>query len=159
MDPIIKRAAKINKHVSSIWFGPRQTGKSTLIKNSLKDEKIFVVDLLDSSLYKKYLLAPEQFKLDIEYQIKKNNIKYIFVDKIQKLPLLTNEIHSLIEMYKTKKVFFILSGSSARKLKRGEANLLGGRAILCHLFPLTMQELEDEFILDVTTHLSVTTLA
>jgi predicted AAA+ superfamily ATPase len=147
MNPLKARIAKIKKNVSSIWFGARQTGKSTLIKGSLKGEKTFIVDLLDSSSYRKYLLSPEQFRPDVEYQIKKNGIKFVVVDEIQKLPLLTNEIHFLIEAYK-KNVHFILSGSSARKLKRGEANLLGGRAILCQLFPLTMSELGDDFILE-----------
>ena len=142
---VIKRIPRLSIQVSSIWLGPRQTGKSTLIKTELSHLPFFEVNLLKSDIYAKYLKDPSQFRKDILYQIKVKNIKYVFVDEFQKIPSLTNEIHLLIE--ETKLLFF-MSGSSARKLKRGNANMLGGRAIMCPLFPLTFFELGNEFVLN-----------
>lgn len=153
----IDRLQSLPKNTSSIWFGPRQSGKSTLIRKALLDEFFFEIDLLKSEYFRRYLSSPEQFRKDVEFQILKNKVKYVFIDEIQKIPELTNEVHFLIEKYKSKKVHFILSGSSARKLKRGHANLLGGRAILKKLYPLHSQELKDHF--DLATALQFGTLA
>ena len=153
----IDRLQSFPKNTSSIWFGPRQSGKSTLIRKALVNESFYEIDLLKSENFRRYLSSPEQLRKDIEFQILKKNIKYIFIDEIQKIPELTNEVHFLIEKYKTKKVHFILSGSSARKLKRGHANLLGGRALLKKLFPLHSLELKDSF--DLSTALQLGTLA
>ena len=149
----IDRLQSLPKNTSSIWFGPRQSGKSTLIRKALVNESFYEIDLLKSENFRRYLSSPEQLRKDIEFQILKKNIKYIFIDEIQKIPELTNEVHFLIEKYKTKKVHFILSGSSARKLKRGHANLLGGRALLKKLFPLHSLELKDSF--DLSTALQL----
>lgn len=147
---MVKRLISLDKGTSSIWFGPRQSGKSTLIRQELYDSEnasiVWEVDLLESDLYRKYLKSPEQFRKDAEYQIVKNKKQLIFVDEIQKVPALTDEIHRLIEKFK---VVCILSGSSARKLKMNHANLLGGRAIVERLFPLTAKELGEEFELEV----------
>ncbi|MBF0366857.1 MAG: ATP-binding protein [Oligoflexia bacterium] len=143
---MIPRAVGVNKKVSSLWFGPRQSGKSTLIRSELKNTKYFAVNLLESDIYYKYSKDPSQLRSDLIYQIEKKKIQFIFIDEVQKIPQLTNEIHNLIEKYP--RVHFVLSGSSARKLKRGNANLLGGRAIIEHLMPLTKNELKDDFVLE-----------
>ncbi len=153
----IERLQTLNKSASSLWLGPRQCGKSTLIRHMLSNEKYFEIDLLKSEYFRRYLSSPEQFRKDVEFQINKKEMKYFFIDEIQKIPELTNEIHFLIEKYKSKNVHFILSGPSARKLKRGHANLLGGRAVLKKLFSLHSLELKENF--DLNTALQFGTLA
>lgn len=145
---MIKR--KMVKFPTSTFFlfGPRQTGKTTAILSSLKEKKIpfWHVNLLLTQLYLAYEKDPSQFTKDALYQIKNKKVKIIFVDEVQKVPNLLDEVHQLIESFKD--VQFILSGSSARKLKRGGANLLGGRALVRNLFPLSIYELENKFNLN-----------
>jgi predicted AAA+ superfamily ATPase len=117
-------------------FGPRGTGKSTWIKSELRPD--IYIDLLKDDTYQRLLAHPERLQ---EYvHIKNPNI--IVIDEIQKIPALTNEVHRLIELKKWK---FILTGSSARKLKQSKANLLGGRALEKKMFPLTAMELGNDF--------------
>lgn len=115
---------------SFFLFGPRSTGKSTLIQTQLPKAKIY--DLLDDEVYSRLLRRP---KLLMEENEKE---KVIVIDEIQKLPKLLDEAHRLIEK---QKIHFLLTGSSSRKLKRGLANLLGGRAWQASLFPLTYSEI------------------
>lgn len=131
-----------------ILLGPRQCGKSTWIQSLLVNEKYFIVDLLSISIYKKYKINAEVFFDEMLYQIKEKKIEIIFVDEIQKIPELLNEIHRLIELKLN--CSFILSGSSARKLRRGGANMLGGRAIIRYMFPFTWFELQNNFDLERT---------
>jgi predicted AAA+ superfamily ATPase len=116
---------------SHFLFGPRSTGKTTLIAQQLKGAKVY--DLLDDDIYVRLLRSP---KLIEEENRNQENI--IVIDEIQKLPKLLDEVHRLIHKYNWK---FLLTGSSARKLKRGAANMLGGRAWQAHLFPLTWNEI------------------
>ncbi len=116
---------------SCFLFGPRATGKSWLIKKQLTNAQVF--DLLDFEVYERFLLRPKSLGEEI-------NSNLVVIDEIQKLPKLLDEVHRLIE---TKDVKFILTGSSARKLKRGGANLLAGRARSLELFPITMAEMSD----------------
>lgn len=130
-----KRLINLNlllKEKSHFLFGPRATGKSWLIDHQLKNAIVF--DLLDDDVYSRLLRRPKQ----LTEEIGDNNI--IVIDEIQKLPILLDEVHRLIE--KQKKIF-LLTGSSARKLKKGGANLLAGRARSINLFPLTTLELPD----------------
>ena len=121
---------------SFFLFGPRATGKSTLIKQQLSTSAT-VIDLLDSRLYLRLLNSPH----DLESIIHSDNKSGIVViDEIQRVPELLNEIHRLIE---NKKLTFLLTGSSARKLRRGKANLLAGRVWEARLFPLTWKEIPD----------------
>ncbi len=109
-------------------FGPRGTGKSTWINQNLPDA--YVVNLLDHATYQKHLAHPDLIQSIVAGN--PNTTQYV-IDEIQKIPKILDTIHELIETYKTHQ--FILTGSSARKLKRVGVNLLGGRALLTHFHP------------------------
>lgn len=136
----------IGRH-SFFLFGPRQTGKTTLIQGILAAGiPYFSVNLLETEAYIKYSRDPALFRQEIEYWQKKHSKGVVFVDEIQKLPFLLDQIHSMIETHKGR-LTFIMTGSSARKLKRAQVNLLGGRAWSFKLFPLTYPEIGDLFYL------------
>lgn len=120
---------------SCFLLGPRQTGKSSLIKHLLKDSKIY--NLLDSktfiSLQKNPSLIREQLDSDD---------KVIVIDEIQRIPELLNEIHLMIEDFGIR---FLLTGSSARRLRKKGVNLLAGRARSRSLHPFVYKELGNEF--------------
>jgi len=117
------------KKKSFFLFGPRGTGKTTLIHQTITNAQ--VIDLLETRTYRDYLRNPS-----IINEQKKHAV--IVIDEIQKLPELLDEVHRLIEK---EKITFLLTGSSARKLKRGGANLLAGRAWWSELFSLTSREI------------------
>lgn len=139
----------LNVYQSLILLGPRGTGKSTLIRESLKDFPHLEVDLLKSNNFSKYLATPELLCREIEYFVKNNSspCAYIFIDEIQKIPTLLDEVHALIEKYK-ERICFILSGSSARKLKKSGANLLAGRAVSLRLHVFSYFECASFFNLE-----------
>lgn len=118
---------------SCFLFGPRQTGKSTLIRHELPDARVY--NLLDSQTY--LALSQRPFRLREELV---GNQRLVVIDEVQKLPSLLDEIHLLIEEQGQR---FLLTGSSARKLRRGGVNLLGGRARTLTLHPFVAAELED----------------
>jgi len=103
-----------------------------------------MVNLLQSDVYYRYLRDPSQFRREAEASIKAGT-RWIILDEVQRIPSLLNEVHDLLESTKTS---FILSGSSSRKLKRGGANLLGGRALLRTMHPFTVKELGADFDLE-----------
>jgi predicted AAA+ superfamily ATPase len=115
-------------------FGPRGTGKSTWIRARLPDAVVF--NLLRADLMLRYERDPSLFRAEV---LTKGRDEWIVVDEVQRVPALLDEVHFLME--ETGRKRFALTGSSARKLKRGAANLLAGRAIVKHLFPLTSAEL------------------
>jgi predicted AAA+ superfamily ATPase len=119
------------KKKSFFLFGPRGTGKTTLIRNTLADA--FVIDLLEIKTYREYLRNPS---IIAEQKLK----PIVVIDEVQKLPEILDEVHRLIE---ARGLTFLLTGSSARKLKRGGANLLAGRAWWAEMFPLTSREIPD----------------
>jgi predicted AAA+ superfamily ATPase len=119
---------------SFFLFGPRGTGKSTWVQQRLPDA--FVLDLLPPETMLRFDKAPSQFRAEVLAQPRD---RWIVVDEVQRVPRLLDEVHFLMEKHGYKK--FALTGSSARKLKRGPANLLAGRAIVRNLFPLTIAEL------------------
>lgn len=133
---------------SCLLLGPRQTGKSTLVRQSLP-RKSFAVDLLQHDTFLRYSKTPALFRLEVEAQIRRG-VRVFFVDEIQKIPALLDEIHGLIEAHKVR---FVLTGSSARKLRRGGANLLAGRATTRRLHPLTIEEQGAVFNLERTLRL------
>ena len=121
-------------HRSCFLFGPRQTGKSMLIRQTLpKGTPIY--DLLDHRVWLDLNADPTRMRQEIEAKDLRNAL--VVVDEIQKLPVLLDEIHLLIE---TRKLRFLLTGSSARKLRRSGVNLLGGRARSRHLHPLSWRQ-------------------
>lgn len=121
-------------------FGARGTGKSTLIKQRFTDKNSLLIDLLEPEIEAQYSLRP-QLLLN-ELRALKRKPSWVVIDEIQKVPKLLDVVHSLIE---TKQFKFILTGSSARKIKRGAANLLAGRANVYNLYPLSSIELGTEF--------------
>jgi len=123
---------------SFFLLGPRQTGKTTLIQHVLPDIRFY--DLLDSANYLTLSRNPGRLAEEIG-----SSVKRVVIDEIQRLPSLLNEVQRLIE---TRDVKFLLTGSSARKLRRGGINLLGGRARVKYLHPLTYRELGDKFVLN-----------
>ncbi len=134
----------VGRH-SFFLFGPRQTGKTTLIQTLLSAGiPHFSTNLLEIETYIKYSRDPALFRQEIEYWLKKHPKGVVFVDEIQKLPLLLDQIHSMIETHKGR-LTFIMTGSSARKIKRAPVNLLAGRAWSFNLFPLTYPEIGDAF--------------
>lgn len=125
-----------SKIQSFFLLGPRGTGKSTWIKSEFSDS--FYIDLLDQALFQDYLRSPQLFK----EQILASHKKWVVVDEIQRLPELLNYVHQLIETHKIK---FVLTGSSARKLKKQTVNLLAGRALSRSFHPLLASELGADF--------------
>lgn len=122
---------------SLFLFGPRQTGKSTYLQRQFPDA--LYINLLKNSEYQDFLNNPSRLENLVTYFIKNSKSRIIIVDEVQKHPILLDEVHQLIETHKDLR--FILTGSSARKLKRGGANLLGGRASWFEFFPLCYAEL------------------
>lgn len=141
---MIHRIAKLPDTQSFFLFGPRQTGKSSLIQSRFGDSA-WTVSLLHSEDYTRYAKHPGQYRLDVAEKHKQGFIRFI-LDEVQRIPELLNEVHALLEQFPVCQ--FIMLGSSARKLMRGGANLLGGRAVRRFLFPFTRQELGDAFRLD-----------
>lgn len=132
----------LQKQRSLLLFGPRGVGKTTLIREFLSSQSHTErIDLLHSESFRRYRLAPEQLRLDLVSKIKKGGTWTVAIDEVQRVPELLNEVHSMIEEHK-EKLRFVLSGSSARKLKRGGGNLLAGRALTLKLHPLSSLETE-----------------
>ena len=125
---------------SCFLWGPRQTGKSTLLKSLFP--KAHYYDLLLSDQYRLFLSDPSILRQECEaLGLNGDNQGYpIIIDEVQKIPELLDEIHWLIE---NRGLRFILCGSSPRKLKRSSGNLLGGRAVRYQLFPLVSHEIID----------------
>ena len=134
------------KKKSLLLFGPRQTGKTTLLKSQFPQSTYY--NLHKASVYSRFIQRPQLLREEILAQHKIQ--QPIILDEIQKLPSLLDEVQTLIDELGVR---FILTGSSARKLKRGGANLLGGRAWVRSLFPLVSLELATRFdLLKVLNH-------
>lgn len=119
-----------------LW-GPRQTGKTTLLRQAYPDA--LWVDLLKADEYRRYLERPELLREELAAI---SRPAQVVIDEVQKVPSLLDEVHWLHE---NRKVRFALCGSSARKVRRGAANLLGGRAVRYELFGLTAEEIGKDF--------------
>lgn len=122
-------------------FGPRGTGKTAWLKKHLQNLEYLFFDLLDNAIFRLLFAKPEK----LGELIPPNFTGWIVIDEVQKIPALLDEVHRLIE---NKQYRFILTGSSARKLKQRGVNLLAGRAIHYTMHPLTPQELGDDFQLE-----------
>ena len=142
------RLFKIPKTKSFFLFGARGTGKSTLLETILKNKKTFWVDFLDLDIEDRYMTRPMVMEEEILAK-GPENIEWVVIDEVQKIPAILDVVQRLIAR---QKIRFALTGSSARKLKRGSANLLAGRALQKVLFPLTHIELGEKFDLDFCLH-------
>lgn len=128
---------KILENKSLFLFGPRQTGKSSFIKNQLMNNDIAMFwTLLDGRLRLKVLADPSILRQEVEVRNLRDCI--IIIDEIQKCPELLDEVHFLIE---ERNIRFLLTGSSARKLRSSGVNLLGGRATQRHFHPFNFAEI------------------
>ena len=123
---------------SYFLLGPRGVGKSFFVENKYKKALFF--DLLDSRKYTKLSADPHRLSENIPQDFK----NWVVIDEIQKIPELLNEVHRLIEKRRLK---FVLTGSSARKLKSENVNLLAGRALTEYMHPLTAEEMKKDFSL------------
>lgn len=129
------------KGQSAFLWGPRKTGKTTYLLQ--KFPKSTRYDLLETDTLLRLSKEPHLLRQEVKSLKERGSLhEPIIIDEVQKIPPLLDEIHWLIEKYK---VSFVLCGSSARKLKRSHANLLGGRAWRFELFPLTTNELGNDF--------------
>jgi predicted AAA+ superfamily ATPase len=145
---MIQRLIQLPKKESFFLFGSRGTGKTTLLKSSLmsgkpEEHRSYLIDLLNEETYDRYLRQPQL--LEAELLALRPRPSIVVIDEIQRLPRLLNTVHRMIEAGRWR---FALTGSSARKLKKGAANLLAGRAFTLRLFPLTHLELGRSFDLD-----------
>lgn len=143
--PYIPRTLQLSELLarkSYFLLGPRQTGKTSLVRHSLPKARRY--DLLDTSVYLTLSRHPERLVEEIQ-----RKDRWIVIDEIQRMPHLLNEVQRLIE---EKGIHFLLTGSSARKLRQGGVNLLGGRARFAHLHPLTSEELGDRYDLARAAH-------
>lgn len=138
--PTVTRIQQINLAAdrSAFLWGPRKTGKTTLLKQQFPHA--CWIDLLNYDLFLLLSQRPTRLRQILEAQ----DSKTVVIDEVQKIPQLMDEIHWLIE---NRDFRFVLSGSSARKFRKGTANLLGGRAWRFELYPLVTKEL-NEFDLD-----------
>jgi predicted AAA+ superfamily ATPase len=130
------RLLKPPENKSFFLFGPRGTGKTTWVRS--KFPSAIYLDLLEAELFNDLIANPQR----LENFIPKDFRDWIIVDEVQKIPELLNEVHRLIEKYRYK---FVLTGSSARKLRRKGPNLLAGRALTYSMHPLTTIELGKDF--------------
>ncbi|MBI3245226.1 MAG: ATP-binding protein [Deltaproteobacteria bacterium] len=131
-----------------LW-GPRQTGKTTLLRETYPNA--LWIDLLKAEEYRRYVQNPELLRAEfaVDKSVRSGGPAaqgvQVVIDEVQKVPQLLDEVHWLHE---NRGVHFALCGSSARKVKRGQANLLGGRAARYELYGLTGQEIGQDFNLD-----------
>jgi uncharacterized protein len=130
------RLLKYPKNKSFFLFGPRGTGKSSWVRQQFPDTLYF--DFLESNIYYQLSASPQR----LDQWIPPNHDHWVVLDEVQKIPDILNEVHRLIEKRKLK---FILTGSSARKLKKEGVNLLAGRALSLGMYPLTAIELGKDF--------------
>jgi predicted AAA+ superfamily ATPase len=137
---MFKRLLSINSAMreSAFIFGPRGTGKTHWLKSHFPDHLYF--DLLHSEAYTEFFSNPSLLK----NRIPSAYSGWVIIDEIQRVPELLNEVHRLIEHEGLR---FILTGSSARALRKKGVNLLAGRALTYHMHPLTIQELQEQFSL------------
>lgn len=132
--------SNILKSNSFFLFGPRGTGKTSLLKEEIKGQRVLWINLLNEDEYRQFAVHPES--LD---ELVSEEFEWVIIDEVQRVPALLNHVHKIIENHKIK---FALTGSSARRLKRESANLLAGRAFENKLHPLTSFELAERFNLE-----------
>jgi predicted AAA+ superfamily ATPase len=127
---------------SLLLLGPRQVGKSTLLASLRPD---WTLNLLSPATYRDYVARPEN--LERELRAANRSTRTVLIDEVQRVPALLDVVQLFLDEQPSR-FRFLLSGSSARKLRRGQANLLPGRIHVHHLHPLLASELGDAFDLD-----------
>jgi uncharacterized protein len=139
---MFKRALRLPASGTATFFlwGPRQTGKTTLLQAIYPDA--LWIDLLKADEFRRYIQNPEFLREELAVR---ESVRQVVIDEVQKVPPLLDEVHWLHER---RKIRFALCGSSARKVKRGQANLLGGRALRYELHGLTAGEIGSGFDLN-----------
>ncbi len=123
---------------SCFLFGPRQSGKSSFLRRQLSEKPVLYVDLLDRAEFLQFQRYPNLLRERLAAS--GNEAGLVVIDEIQKIPELLDEVHWLIENKQTR---FLMSGSSARKLRRAGSNLLGGRALMRHLHGFSCMEIPE----------------
>ncbi|MBN2365318.1 MAG: ATP-binding protein [Calditrichaeota bacterium] len=136
---------KIIRHInipqtSFFLFGPRGTGKSTFVKSLIKKDTLYI-DFLEPDTFRTFSAFPET----LIKTVNATDPVQVIIDEVQKIPQILDVVHKIME---EKKIRFILTGSSARKLKKSGADLLGGRALNFRMHPFTAAELGNSFSLD-----------
>lgn len=137
---MVNRILEPLKSQSFFIFGARGTGKSTFLQKQFKMKNPFFINLLDPQIEDLYARNPSRLKQEL--LALKAKPDWVIIDEIQKVPRLLDMVHLLIEESQYK---FILTGSSARKLKNGSSNLLAGRALMNYMFPLSIVELGSSY--------------
>ncbi len=137
---LTRALGKVRKSI--LLLGPRQVGKSTLLAAMKPD---LTINLASPAVFRDYVTQPE--RLERELNAAPPKIRVVFIDEVQKVPALLDAVQVLLDN-RPRRFRFLLSGSSARKLRRGQANLLPGRVHLHYLHPLIAAEMGDEFDLD-----------
>jgi predicted AAA+ superfamily ATPase len=143
----VKRFFEPKQH-SFFLFGPRGTGKSTLVKESFPNA--LYLDLLLPDVFRRYSARPERIRELVDGHPEK---KAVVIDEVQKVPELLEAVHSLIE--EKRGLQFILTGSSARKLKKTGVNLLAGRVQMKRMHPFVAAELGAQFDLNPALELGM----
>lgn len=136
---MFRRIQKLSEINSFFLFGARGTGKTTLLQQALGAKETLWIDLLTDADEERYGRTPDE----LSHVLERKKVDRVVIDEVQKAPKLLDIVH--FEMEKRKDIQFVLTGSSARKLKRGSANLLAGRAFTYNLYPLTHIELGNQF--------------
>ncbi len=136
---MFKRLFSIQANKSSFIFGPRGTGKTTWLKEQIGAS--VYIDLLHTETFLRFSANPSY----LENIIPPDYEGVVVIDEIQRVPELLNEVHRLIE---SRKISFLLTGSSARTLRKAGTNLLAGRALTTRMYPLTALELKTSFSLE-----------
>ncbi|MBN1114371.1 MAG: ATP-binding protein [Oligoflexia bacterium] len=132
------RMLNYSKSRSFFLFGPRGTGKTTFLKQEFSDKHGLWIDLLTYDQYLDFQKNPSLLAHRLKAIRPEDGKNWVIIDEVQKIPELLDVVHQQIE---EKKFNFVLTGSSARKLKRGAANLLAGRAFQNYMHPLTYREI------------------
>ena len=140
---MFRRLLQTTRRSSFFLFGARGTGKTTYIRDAFTPDASLYLDLLDPEVEDLYRRTPS--RLEQQVGALSDSLQWILIDEVQRAPRLLDVAHRLIE---TTGKHFVLTGSSARKLRRGASNLLAGRAFVHNLYPLTVPELRDAFDLD-----------
>jgi predicted AAA+ superfamily ATPase len=141
---LIPRLISLPDDYSFFLFGARGTGKSTLLESTYDSKASIYINLLDP--LEEFRFSRNPAELQQVVLAANDNIRFIIIDEIQKIPKLLDIVHLLLETEKSSKIF-ILTGSSARQLKTAGVNLLAGRAFTFSLFPFSYLELHDDFML------------